>query len=123
MATPNPIRLGDITRGGHICEAYQDQVLDIAKEAAHTVRLSMRGSMVSTTETRTYSFLDGGVTHTRGSFRRPSGLGWFGTLATAYILYELGANPCELLADTELPSRQQLAERVLREKQAAQPRA
>ena len=94
--------LKEITWGGRVRPGFQTEVWKIAKEAAVRSTSSMRGSMVSSSQTTTHQFLDGGVSDTRGFFDSSSGMRWFGEKAVAYILYKLGADPAALLGKNNL---------------------
>lgn len=120
---PSSTRLSDITWGGRIRSRYQHAVSDIAESAAHTVKRFVRGSMVHSSETVTYYFLDGGVSETRGVFGPGSGMSWFGTLAKAHVLYEMGEDPSALLRSLSLPSKEELRTRVRSEADAARRKA
>ena len=109
----------DIVWGGRIRPTYQHQIREIARKAAHSEEASVRGSMVHSSVTVTYRFLDGGVWERRGEFGPTSGMRWFGTLAIAYLLYELGENPQKLLDASDLPSKAHLRQRVREEAEAA----
>ena len=75
--------------------------------------------MVHSTESAIFRFLDGGLSEERGSFGPECGMRWFGKLAMAHVLYELGENPQELLGGADLPSKEQLRQRVRLEAEAA----
>ena len=79
--------------------------------------------MVHSTETVTHHFLDGGLSETRGGSGADCGLRWFGQLAIAYMLYEMDLNPQQLLRDDDIPSKQQLEQRIQADVQAARSRA
>jgi hypothetical protein len=119
MPEPRATRLSDIVWGGRIRPAYQWRIREIARGAAHTKTRSVHGTMVHSTESTTFRFLDGGLSEERGNFGPESGMRWFGKLAMAYLLYELGELPQELLGATDLPSKEQLRERVRLEAEAA----
>jgi hypothetical protein len=119
MSAPKPNRLSDIFWGGQVRQAYRSQVREIATGAARSVQRSFVGNMVRSTECVTFSFLDGGLSETLGGRGPGSGMRWFGTLATAYILYELGESPQDLLATSDIPCRDELKERVRLEAEAA----
>jgi hypothetical protein len=53
--------------------------------------------MLTSTQTTTFEFLDGGVRIVRGVFGPSSGMFWEGNLVKAYVLYELGLNAAKLL--------------------------
>ncbi len=70
------IRLKDITWGGRIRTVCQGLVWEIASEVAIDTGKSYSGGMLSSTETISLDFLDGGVSHTFGSFDIFSGMHW-----------------------------------------------
>lgn len=122
MQVPKPTRLSDVVWGGRIRPTYQSRMLDIAQQSAFAVERSVRGTMVHSTETIALRFLDGGLSETRGGQGWECGVRCFGTLAMAYLLYELGAKPQDILGVQDLPSHEELRQRVRREAEAARPR-
>jgi hypothetical protein len=89
--------LQDITVGGRIRKEFQSLVLKIAQQAAIRKTESVSGNMLSSKQTTTFEFLDGGVRIVRGVFGPSSGMFWEGSLVKAYVLYELGLNAAKLL--------------------------
>ena len=77
---------------------FHFEVLDIASTVASAER-STRGSMVSSSETTSYHFLDGGVRETRGFFGASSGVFVSGDKCLQYVLHKLGYDPAMLLED------------------------
>ena len=68
----------------------------------------MYGNMVTSSETHSLAFLDGGVHDTRGLFDSSCGMFCSGRLATAYVVYQLGGNARALLKDASLPTAAEL---------------
>ena len=82
--------LRDITVGGRIRKGYQATILKIAQRAASQQTVFMRGNMLTSTQTTSLKFLDGGVSIVSGVFGPTSGMFWGGLQVKAFILYELG---------------------------------
>jgi hypothetical protein len=99
--------LQDITVGGRIRKEFQSLVLKIAQQAAIRKTESVSGNMLSSKQTTTFEFLDGGVRIVRGVFGPSSGMFWEGRLVKAYVLYELGLNAAKLLRRS-VPSHSEL---------------
>ena len=99
--------LRDITVGGRIRKDFQSFVLEIAQQAAIRKTESFSGNMLTSKQTTSIEFLDGGVRIVRGEFGPSSGMFWEGNLVKAYVLYELGLNATELLR-TSVPSHSEL---------------
>jgi hypothetical protein len=119
MSDPREVRLRDVTWGGRIRRAYQGKVLAIARRAARSRSGAVHGSMVFSTHTAIYEFLDGGLRETRGEFGPRSGMCVYGELAMIHVLYELGLSPQALLRRKKLPSKGELRERVRLEAESA----
>ncbi len=102
------MRLNELVWGGRVRCSFQSAVWRIAEKHAVKRTGSTSGSMVSSSQTTTLGFLDGGVSLTRGYFDASSGMRWFGKNATAFIIYKLGHDPKELLRDSRLPSLREL---------------
>jgi hypothetical protein len=113
------IRLKDITWGGRIRTVCQSFVWDIASEVAIDSGRSYSGNMLSSRETFWLRFLDGGISHTFGSFDASSGMHWHGERAKAYILYRLGLNPGDLLGLRSVPTFQELEEELRGQRELA----
>ena len=118
---PETVQLKDITWGGKIRVEYQGAIWSIAADAAYEYSNSFYGSMLSSEETTQLRFLDGGVSNSRG-FWNSSGMGWSGTHATAYMLYEMGLDPHRLLRRKKLPTHEELKAKVVADRKAAQER-
>ena len=76
---------------------FRDRIWQIAL-AVGVSKISYAGSMVSSSETRSVSFLDGRVWITSGWFSAQSGMFVAGDKCLQYVLYKLGFDPGELLA-------------------------
>lgn len=110
------VRLRDITWGGRVRRLWQSQVWKIASKAAVDHSRSYHGNMVTSSETHTLRFLDGGVSDSRGFFDASCGMFIYGKLARAYVLYELGLDATKLLRIKKLPSHRDL-QRMVRAKE------
>lgn len=107
-----PATLKDLTWGGRVRTKYQYAVWDIAQQVARSTDHSIRGSMLSSSETFALYFLDGGVSETHGYFGSSSGMHLFGRKAVAYILYRLGVDPRRLMRDRKIPDLAALEEEL-----------
>lgn len=106
------VQLKDIAWGGRIRNAYQGRVWAIAKKAANKGSERVHGNMLTSSRTVFLSFLDGGVSDTRGTFDATSGMHWSGELAKAYIIYQLGLDPNTLLRTKGLPTFSELKKQI-----------
>ena len=70
--------LRDITVGGRIRKGYQATILKIAQRAASQQTVFMRGNMLTSTQTTSLKFLDGGVSIVSGVSGPTSGMFWGG---------------------------------------------
>ena len=109
------VRLKDITWGGKIRVQYKDAAWAIAAAASREFETRYSGSVLSSEVVSEHSFLDGGVTDARG-YWNSGGMSWHGRHAIAYILYELGLDPCKLLRRKNLPSHKELRAQVKEDK-------
>lgn len=111
-AMSEQIRLRDVFWGGRVRRSFQDRVWNIARKASVRSSRSVSGNMVSSSETYYLHFLDGGVRQSRGYFDSTCGMFCIGRHATAYVLYQLGADARVLLRDPGLPSASELKRAV-----------
>ena len=110
------VRLKDITWGGPVRVDYQHEVWSIARETAVETKTQVVGNMVSSAETTSLQFLDGGVSDTRGFFDSSSGMRIHGEFANVYMLYKLGLDPQKLMKRDDLPGLEALEEIIAQQK-------
>lgn len=99
--------LRDVTVGGRIRKQFQSSIWSIAQKAASRQNESIKGNMLTSRQTTSLDFLDGGVRVTRGEFGASSGMFWDGLLVKAFILYELGFD-AERFLHQRVPSHKEL---------------
>ena len=105
----------EVFAGGRVRVKYQDRVREIAGSVGkqREPSVSYHGSMVSSSYSGGFKFLDGGFTETRGFFCDSScGMFIYGELATAFILYKLGFDARVMIKDPKLPSLLELEEQL-----------
>jgi hypothetical protein len=121
MTEMKAIKLRDVIWGGRVRRNYQAQVWKIAREAATGADSSTHGTMVSSSQSTSLRFLDGGVTDARGYFDSSSGMFVRGELAKAYILYRLGADARALMKNPSLPTLDELTVTITKSKDEKRP--
>jgi len=110
----------DLFWGGRVRRKYQDRIWELAYEVSIDRGRRYSGGMVSSSETNTARFLDGGVSDTRGYFDASCGMWMGGREATAYILWKLGADPRQILGDETIPTLRTLQRHLRKQRQAAE---